>query len=529
LPNGGVLVMKQGIADKMQQIAVHLETKMGLSIGTKILVPFFIVMLIVIMFQYYFVSSMIGDYVSTIVPNKDILLISSELSEVMLRTTVLAILLVVFWATAIARLMVGPLQKMLKITKAIAQGDFSHKNEIVSKDEFGELGEAINNMGEKIKERLDYAEHLATVDGLTGLFNHRCFQQRLLQEIQRIDRTGSALSLIILDIDCFKHYNDHLGHPAGDKVLQEISQILLRSIRSVDIAARYGGEEFAIILVDSDAVDAYAVGERIRCAVERYPFEGRQEQPAGKLTVSLGIASYPNHAGNKDDLIKFADDAMYKAKHISKNKVVLYYSVLDELKVEIDKSEHDLLNTVKTLISVINSRDKYTYGHSERVVHYAVSMAEAFGFAEKHLRNMKVAAYLHDIGKIEIDREILNKKEPLTTEEMNLLRQHSCWGAEIVSSIDSLKNIAPVILCHHEKYDGSGYPAGLKGNNIPLQSRILKLADSFDAMTSMRPYQPVKSFGEARQELQKCAGSDFDPMVVDVFLESWDKKGLPLV
>lgn len=456
--------------------------------------------------------------ISVMVPNNDLIAIKQDLSGDIVSITLMALLLVFLCATVISKIIVAPLQRMLRTTKAITHGDFNQKIDVITRDEFGELGEGINFMAERIKERLDQAEHLATIDGLTGLYNHRFFQQRLAQEVRRAERAGSAVSLILLDIDYFRHYNDHLGHPAGDRVLQQIGKILATSIRSVDIAARYGGEEFAVILVDTGALDAYDVGERIRQAVERFPFVGREGQPTGKITISLGIASYPENAGNKDDLIKLADDALYKAKYISKNKVVLYYSVLDELKTGLDNSEHDLLNTVKTLISMINSRDKYTYGHSERVVQYATAIARAMGLPENDIRDIKVAAFLHDIGKIEISREILNKEAPLTADETEILKQHPSWGAQIVSSINSLKEAVPVILYHHEKYDGTGYPSGLRGNDIPLHARILKLADSFDAMTSLRPYQCTKTHSQARDEIRRCKGTDFDPDLVDVFL-----------
>jgi len=260
--------------------------------------------------------------ISVTAPNRDLTAVKRELSGDIIRTTIISVFLVFLSATILARLMVGPLQKMLSTTRAITRGEFSDRVEVVTRDEFGELGAAINYMSEKIKERLDHAEHLATVDGLTGLYNHRYFQQRLAQEIQRAGRTGSSVSLLFIDIDYFKQYNDNLGHPAGDKVLRKIGKILMENIRSVDVAARYGGEEFAVILVDTGSGDAFEVGERIRRAIELHPFEGREQQPAGRVTVSLGIASYPENAVNKDPLIKLADDALYKAKK-SKNTVLL--------------------------------------------------------------------------------------------------------------------------------------------------------------------------------------------------------------
>lgn len=471
--------------------------------------------------QYVCTWRSIGDkgMLSVLVPTNDLRTINQELSREISGVSVIAGIIVFFCSLILANFLVKPLVKMLDTTIAITNGDFSQKVDVFSADEFGQLGVAINFMAERIRERIEQAEHLATVDGLTGLYNHRYFQQRLDQELAKAERYEWSLSLIIIDIDYFKQYNDNQGHPAGDRAIQQISQILRKNVRGIDLAARYGGEEFALILVNTGPEEAMAVGERIRKEVEEYPFAGRDEQPTGKVTISLGVAGYPMNAQTKDDLIKMADDALYKAKFISKNKVVLYYSVLDDLKTEMDKSERDLLNTIKTLVSVINSKDKYTYGHSERVVQYSTKIAEAMGLSAEEVHRIKVGAYLHDIGKIEIDRKILNMVGSLKADQQEILKQHPSWGAQIISSVKSLQSVVPVILHHHERFDGDGYPSGLCGEEIPLLARILKVADSYDAMTTSRPYQPKRTSEEAKQELVRCAGYDFDPDIVKVFLE----------
>ena len=265
-----------------------------------------------------------GGIISVIVPNDDFDMIKEELSHDIVLIAIISMVLISMCAALLARVMTGALRKMLRITKAITLGDFSQKIDVATNDEFSELGEAINFMADKIKDRLDYAEHLATVDGLTGLYNHRFFQNRLTQEIHRAGRINLPISLIIIDIDYFKHYNDTLGHPAGDRVLRQVGRLLRKSIRTVDTAARYGGEEFTVILVDTGPEGACEVGERIRSIIEEYPFEGRSLQPAGRLTVSAGIATYPLHAGSREELITFADQALYRAKHSDKNMVVLY-------------------------------------------------------------------------------------------------------------------------------------------------------------------------------------------------------------
>jgi len=461
-----------------------------------------------------------GNKISVMVPNDELLDFSRGFSGDIIIMTVIAGIIVLLSSLILAKLFIRPLVRMLDTTVAITCGDFDRKVEVFTQDEFGKLGEAINSMAEKVGERIEKAEYLATVDGLTGLYNHRYFQQKLEQEITKAASKNKPLSLIFIDIDYFKHYNDTQGHPAGDLVLQEISKIIRQNIRGVDTAARYGGEEFALILPGTGDEDAVMIGERIRAAVETHPFIGREEQPAEKLTISLGVSTYPVNAREKGELIKMADDALYKAKYISKNRVVLYYSVLDELKKELDRSDQDMLNSIKTLISVINSKDKYTFGHSERVVRYSVMMAEGMRLNGEETKILKIGAYLHDIGKIEISREILNKEGPLTSEEMEILWQHPTWGAQIVSPVESLKHVVSLILYHHEKYDGTGYPEGLKGSEIPLLARILKVADSFDAMTTARPYREKKTFSQAVEELRLCAGTDFDPYIVDTFINT---------
>lgn len=357
----------------------------------------------------------------------------------------------------------------------------------------------------------------STVDSLTTLYNHKYFHERLEEEVRRAYLLNSRVSLIMLDIDYFKNYNDVLGYPAGDKLLCEFANLLRSMVRSKDVIARYGGEEFAIILMEADTDLALEVAERILTAVESYPFEGREVQPKGKLTVSIGVATYPGNAASKEELLKVAEEALYRAKNTARSKVALYFSVFDDLKSELNQSDLSLLNTIKTLITVINAKDKYTFGHSERVVKYSTALAEQLGMNDQQTKFIKYGAFLHDIGKIEIGREILNKSKPLNQDEWATLKNHPQWGADIVKPVSALRQILPQILYHHERFDGKGYPHGLKGTEIPLNARILTIADSFDAMTSARPYQTARSLSEAVQELHRCSGIQFDPQLVEAF------------
>lgn len=377
-------------------------------------------------------------------------------------------------------------------------------------------------LGYYVKIENDYRKklgELANIDGLTGVYNHRFFHESLKEKIVSCKKSQNPISLILLDIDYFKHYNDLYGHQKGDAVLRKIGLILKNNVRIKDIPARYGGEEFTVILPNASEKEAIFIAEEIRLAVERHKFEGEENQPKGKITVSIGISTFPDNAKNDVELIKSADDALYRAKFFNKNRVETYYSILEELKNDIEEEHIDLITSIKTLISVINAKDRYTYAHSERVVMFSKLLGDKLNLCEEDKKVLKYGAYMHDIGKINIPKEVLNKKMPLTNEEWEMLKQHPVNGTDIIKSVDSLKNIVPLILHHHERYDGKGYPFQLKGKDIPYLSRILTVVDSFDAMTSNRPYNVGKSYDEAIIELQKCSFTQFDPDIVEAFIE----------
>jgi len=373
------------------------------------------------------------------------------------------------------------------------------------------------NQGNKHIEDLST---IANTDGLTGLYNHRFFYDCLSNQISQSKRNGTDLSLLFIDIDDFKHYNDMYGHQKGDDVLRTIAAIMKETIRNNTFIARYGGEEFAILLPEIDASLALKVAERLRSAVQEHPFEGQEILPGGTLTVSVGVSSFPSKAKTDADLLKSADDACYRAKFFRKNRVEAYYSILDELQKDVDAPDRDLVASIKTLIAVINAKDKYTYLHVERVVYYSIMISEKLKLNDSEKKNLVYAAYLHDIGKINISEEILMKTEKLTQEDLKILNNHPQNAAEIIKNVDSLKDVVPIILQHHERYDGKGYPNGLKGNEINYLARMLTVIDSFDAMTSMRPYQPKKLYCEAIDELNRCSGTQFDPEAVRIFISA---------
>ncbi|NFT93111.1 diguanylate cyclase [Clostridium botulinum] len=377
------------------------------------------------------------------------------------------------------------------------------------------LGFYVKIEGEHIKN----LEDMINIDGLTELYNHRYFCDSLVENVKSGEEYNKPVAMIFIDIDYFKQYNDINGHQKGDYVLKKIGKIIKENSRKEDIPARYGGEEFSIILPETNEEKALNIAENLRKSIETAYFEGEENQPNGKVTVSIGVSVYPYKAKNDVELIKSADDALYRAKFFYKNRVEVYTSILDEIKTNIDEKDIELVTSIKTLISVINAKDKYTYGHVERVVIYSRIIADKLKLSEYDKKILIYGAYMHDIGKINISKEILIKKMKITSEEWKILKQHPENGVEIIKSVESLKVLIPLIINHHERYNGKGYPNKLKGKEIPYLARILTVVDSFDAMTSNRPYNERKTYEEGIEELERCSGTQFDPEIVKAFIE----------
>jgi len=359
------------------------------------------------------------------------------------------------------------------------------------------------------------AEQRARVDELTGLFNRRHFDEQFKVEVSRHSRYNQELSLLMLDLDSFKTYNDIFGHPSGDRLLKEIGEILNSSVREGDQVFRYGGDEFVVLLPQTRDEDAFIVAERIRESVM-----DEMSRKESTVRISIGLACYPADGVMMSEIVTVADTALYYAKSTGGNRTCLSSSILsEEPAISGGNVRVSTLSTVYALASAVDAKDHYTYGHSQKVRTYAVLIAEAIGLKADVVSRISTAAVLHDIGKIGVPDIILNKPATLDGEEWKAIKAHPRIGANIASNVPSLTTCINGILYHHERWDGTGYPEGLEGDSIPVDARILSIADAFSAMTSSRPYRSTLGDKEAIMRIKEGKGSQFDPELVDVFIK----------
>jgi diguanylate cyclase (GGDEF)-like protein len=357
------------------------------------------------------------------------------------------------------------------------------------------------------------AMRLALTDPLTGLGNHRHFHERLQRELLNAEEQARPLTLCLVDIDDFKRINDRFGHPSGDRVLSQIATRL----RQGGEAFRLGGDEFALLLADHDESTALTAAESIVERISTVDFDH-----IGQVTVSAGLATFPVQGHGRDELIRLADSAMYWAKEHGKNRVRVYRPDIVELaelkRLAAGPDKAARYRAAASLAKAVDARDTYTGDHSERVTELAARVAVRVGLDAEQVELTRLAAKLHDLGKLAIPEELLQKPGTLTDSERLVLERHPQIGFRMLDSL-GVDPIAHLVLHHHERWDGAGYPDGLSGEQIPLGSRIIFVTDAYDAMTSDRLYRPKRSSRAALAELERCAGSQFDPGIVAAFRE----------
>src|SRR5438445_124038 len=386
-------------------------------------------------------------------------------------------------------------------------------------------------------------------DEVTGLYNRRFFSLRLEEEISRFRRFNHPVSVVVLDLDGFKSVNDEFGHAVGDETLRDVGQILMKHSRGINVVSRYGGDEFAVLLVETSKSGARLYADRIRQVVATFPYSHGK-----RVTASFGVASLPDDEAstseelfgaadvktaiaslklgaydfimkpvNVDELLIAADRALERRQLLIEHR---HYQELLERRVEeatrglaqLNRELQDAYRTtLEALGSALDTRDVGTESHSRRVHGYAMATARVYGVPEPDLPALAHGVLLHDIGKIGIPDGILLKPGPLTDEEWKIMRRHPEIGRQLIEKIPFLQGAVPIVYCHHEKWDGSGYPQGLKGEEIPLGARIFMVVDAFDAMTFDRPYSKAQPFDVAKAEIKRCSGKHFDPTVVTAF------------
>jgi diguanylate cyclase (GGDEF)-like protein len=341
---------------------------------------------------------------------------------------------------------------------------------------------------------------ISRADPLTGCLNRRGFEERLESELAQSARTGQPVGLVLLDLDHFKQTNDEHGHAVGDEVLRWTATTVLLALRPMDALGRIGGDEFAILAPGAGAKEAAEVGARVRAAL------------ADRAPASFGSASFPADGIDADELHQHADVQLYAMKRAREQG---------------GAGEGQALGWAAALAEAVNARMDARHDHSHSVGRYAEMIARRLGWDEERIGRLRLAAVLHDVGKVDVPDAILRKPDELTPEEIAVVRRHSEVGARIVARVEGMEDVAGWIRCLHEHLDGSGYPAGLTGADIPAESRLLLVADAYDAMRSHRPYRFPIGHEPALAELRRCAGTQFDPEMVEHLTRALDEQLAP--
>jgi diguanylate cyclase (GGDEF)-like protein len=387
-------------------------------------------------------------------------------------------------------------------------------------------------------------------DGLTGIKTRRFFWEALTSEWKRASRSGRPFSVVLIDLDKFKEVNDTSGHLEGDLVLARVGRLLEQKCRQSNVVARYGGDEFIILMPETGIEQAQILAERLRLWVVTDPMLAEHH-----ISGSFGVASFPVHGFSVEDIIRVADAGMYVAKHAGGNRVETAEEDLEgesaavqrqlvsgyiegflqrehngpehveELVATLKKlaggeecNVHVLRDAIETVNRAAESREVQGSGHSELVARYAEVIGRALGLSPDDLTDLVFAARVHDIGKLFVAENILNKTGPLTDDEFYLMKRHARIGSEVIGIIPNGQRMQKAVEYHHESLDGAGYPAGLRGEQIPLWARILGLADAYANMTTERSFAPAKTSEQALAELEKFSGLRYDGMLVRLLI-----------
>ena len=430
------------------------------------------------------------------------------------------------------------------------------------------------------------AQEQAITDGMTGLENPSLLHGGALAEWKRSTRAGRSFSVVLMDLDRFKFVNDFYGHLDGDLVLQRVANILEMNCRRSDAVARYGGDEFVVLMPETDSTQSHQLAAKLRSWICSDPVLREKN-----VTSSFGVATFPLNGSTPEELIQVADASMYLSKHQGGNAVstadqfnpddskqwkrdvldaylgvtlkrlfatgpdsfVEIYSRIEQFARSLAETEpgsngpgnHELsrssgemhyeplppivMDTLTSLALAVDAKDQFTQGHSHKVSSYAVLIAEAIGLQGPEIEEVRLGGILHDVGKVGIVESILNKNGPLNPDEWEMMKRHVDYGAKLLEPLRGTERVREMVAHHHEFFDGSGYPQGLAGGQIPVGARIIAIADAYDTITSERTYKKARTPEEAFQELDRCGNAQFDPELVRKFISRLRELPNPLI
>ncbi|BCM90420.1 cyclic di-GMP phosphodiesterase response regulator RpfG [Abditibacteriota bacterium] len=396
-------------------------------------------------------------------------------------------------------------------------GAFSYEDRALVESVALEAGAALQNA-----RMYSEAAHRADRDSVTDLFNHRAVQEQMTATLSRCKRSGGVFSIVMMDLNNFKFFNDTYGHPVGDDVLRTVARGLRESCRGSDILGRYGGDEFIVVLPDTDAARTLDVCGRIKATLDAKHFE---PVPGTRLPIgtAFGWAAFPGDGETIMDLLSAADANLYNhkrggASYLSQSQKALQEG-RDEMKKLKNRSHGGSFGVLDALVTAIDNKDHYTRQHSEEVTYLSLLVARELDYSREQLEAVRISGLLHDVGKIAVPDQILRHPGKLGRDEWDIMQQHPVFGALIVKDVPHLERVIDGIKYHHEKWDGSGYPEKRVGEDIPEMGRLLAMGDCYSALTTDRPYRKGWTPDAALEEIERCAGSHFDPRLCAIFLQ----------
>ncbi|MDO8485021.1 MAG: diguanylate cyclase [Candidatus Limnocylindrales bacterium] len=428
-------------------------------------------------------------------------------------------------ALALGWLTIRRLRAILWVAERLSQGELGATVANSGNGLLGRLERSINAVSAKLTE----THNAATTDLLTQVSNRGTILSCLFTEVDRAVRHGRPLSVAFVDLDHFKVINDTHGHQVGDVVLRGVAGLFQASLRQSDVVGRYGGEEFMVVLPETGPEEATLVAEKLRLLVQRHRFTASEGLALG-VTISIGIAGGQGKSLRAESLVRDADQAMYSAKSLGRNQTYVFEEPNDDARVPsapissagraraLQVAAIARQATEAALSEIIAPLPHYRGKPSQLIATVGVAIARDLALPEREVERIRVASLLHDIGKIAVPEQILEKPDALSTAEWDFVKQHPRIGQVILDEAGGLLEAGKIILHHHERFGGHGYPHGLRGRDIPLGSRIVSIADAYDAMIQDRPYKRAINHDEALVELRRHSGTQFDPELVDIFI-----------